>query len=130
MRYIPSGTRVFVATAAVDMRKSFDGLAGLVRNSFSCDPLDGSLYVFLSRRRDYVKILSFDGDGFWVWSKRLERGTFRKMSSASSGKDHIEVAGYELMMILEGLDYRGIRRRPRYNCVDVKKVNSGFEGRA
>ena len=77
MLTIPSNTRISLCTSPVDMRKSFNGLIGIVRNELDADPLAGHLFVFLNKSNTLVKILYWDGDGFAIWFKRLESGTFR-----------------------------------------------------
>ena len=72
----PEGVRVWVATAPVDMRKGFDGLAEVVRAFLGHDPLSGSLFVFCNRSAQRVKILWYDRDGLAIYYKRLDRGTF------------------------------------------------------
>lgn len=126
MKFIPPGTKVYVATSSVDMRRGFEGLSFLVRQSFGCDPLDGSLYVFINRQRDYLKVLSFDGDGQWLWSKRLEKGTFGKKGLFCEGKSHIELSTAELLMLLEGFEFRDVRRRPRYSAESDRTRNFGM----
>ena len=69
---IPSGVSIFLCTTATDMRKSFDGLTGLVRSEFSREPNDGSLFLFINRRRDRIKILYWEAGGFALWYKNLE----------------------------------------------------------
>ncbi len=69
---IPSGVSIFLCTTATDMRKSFDGLTGLVRSKFSREPNDGSLFLFINRRRDRIKILHWEAGGFALWYKTLE----------------------------------------------------------
>jgi transposase len=70
-------TTIFLATAPTDLRKAYDGLAVLVRQSLGQDPLSGSLYVFCNRRRDRIKILFWEEGGYWLCARRLEQGTFR-----------------------------------------------------
>ena len=105
--------KYFLYAQATDMRKSFDGLCGLVRNGLRRNPTGGEVYIFLNRKRDMVKLLFWDRSGFVVYCKRLERGTFeRPLREASSGG--IQLSWEELILILEGISLEGIRRRKRY----------------
>ena len=72
MIHLPASVRVYLCLTACDMRKSFDGLHALVREHLELDAFAGHLFVFASRRRDRIKILYWDRDGFAMWSKRLE----------------------------------------------------------
>ena len=72
MIHLPASVRVYLCTSACDMRKSFDGLYALVRDTLELDAFAGHLFVFANRRKDRVKILYWDRDGFAVWAKRLE----------------------------------------------------------
>ena len=105
--------RVFMCTSPTDMRKGFDTLAALVRDGLGYDPLSGQLFLFVGRRRDRLKILYWDRDGFALWYKRLEQGTFR-MPATKSDATSIELKASELAMLLEGIDLRSIRRRKRF----------------
>ena len=104
-----SAARIFLKRGATDMRKGFDGLSGLVRESFGREPTDGSLFVFVGRRRDMVKALYWDRDGFALWSKRLERGRF-----AVSAEGSAEIGRADLALLLEGVTARVVRRSPRW----------------
>lgn len=110
----PPTVRVFVSLLATDMRRSFDGLAGLTREVIQADPLSGHLFVFFNRRRDRVKVLWWDRSGFAVWYKRLEAGVFRITPPAVEGTPRAELEAAELALILEGIDLAGARRRPRF----------------
>ena len=105
--------RVYLCTSTTDMRKGFDTLAVVVRESLGCDPLSGHLFLFVGRRRDRLKILYWDRDGYALWYKRLEQGTFR-MPLAKPDAASIELKASELAMLLEGIDLRSIRRRKRF----------------
>ena len=103
--------RIFVYTRPTDMRKSFDGLAALVREHLGADPLSGHLFVFRSKRRDRLKLLYWDEDGLVVWAKRLEEGTFQIPEADAAG---IEIKATDLALILGGVDLASAKRRPRY----------------
>lgn len=105
-------TRVFVAVEPVDMRGSFDALAGHVRRLHG-DPLDGHLYLFISRSRRLLKALWFDRTGWAIFAKRLEAGTYQ-IPDAPPGVGQITVDPAQLAMILEGIDLSA-RRRLRYH---------------
>lgn len=110
MLSLPAQVRIFAATEAVDFRKAHDGLVAIVRDHFRDDPFDGSLFVFFNRRRDRIKLLLWDRNGFWLFYKRLERGSFRSL--ARSGRKRFEIDRAELSMLLEGIDLeKGKRRR-------------------
>ena len=113
MLSFPPSVRIFLCAGATDMRKSFDGLAGAAKSSMQLDPMSGHVFVFCNRRRDRLKILFWDRNGFWCLAKRLEEGTFawpdadRTTASPTTTR--------ELMMILEGIDDRVVRLRKRMN---------------
>jgi transposase len=97
--HLPASVRVYLCLTACDMRKSFDSLAALVRSQMELDPLGGHLYVFWSRRKDRVKILYWDRDGFAVWAKRLEEGTYA-LPFCESGEVRREITAQELAALL------------------------------
>jgi len=101
--------RVFVAAEPIDMRGSFDALAGAVRR-LALDPLDGHLYVFLNRRRRLAKVLWFDRSGYCVLAKRLERGTFQ-LPEVPGGASQVLVDASTLASLLAGIDFTASRRR-------------------
>lgn len=105
--------RIYLSTAPTDMRKGFDSLAALVRESLGYDPLGGHLFLFVGRQRDRLKILYWDKDGFAVWYKRLEAGTYRLPAPKSCGAS-VELKASELAMLLAGIDLTSIRRRQRF----------------
>ena len=116
MIHLPASVRVYLCLTACDMRKSFDSLASLVRSQMDLDPLVGHLYVFWSRRKDRVKILYWDRDGFAVWAKRLEEGTYA-LPFCESGEVRGEITAQELAALLSGIDLNQAKRRKRYNRV-------------
>jgi transposase len=119
MMHLPASVRVYLCTSACDMRKSFDGLQALVSETMQLDAFAGHLFVFASRRRDRVKILYWDRDGFAVWAKRLEEGTYA-MPIEDSGERQREITAPELGALLSGIDLSQAKRRKRYRRKSVE----------
>ncbi len=113
MIHLPASVRVYLCTTPCDMRRSFDGLHALVTGVMQLDAFAGHLFVFSNRRRDRVKILSWDRDGFVVWAKRLEEGTYA-MPFSDHGEVRREITGHELAALLSGIDLSQAKRRKRY----------------
>ena len=109
-----SAQRYYLSREPADMRKSYDGLSGLVRQGLGRDPLSGEVFIFLNRRRTMIKILVWDRSGFVLWSKRLEQGTFELPSRPEAGAS-VVLAWEELVMILEGVSLGSVERRKRYS---------------
>lgn len=114
MLMLPPTVRVYVAVEPVDLRKGFDGLACVVRQVIAADPLSGHLFVFFNRRADVTKILFWSRSGFTIVHKRLEKGRFSIPRSPPPGARGIEMEATELALLLEGIDLRGARLRPRW----------------
>jgi transposase len=106
--------RIFLHARPTDMRKSFDGLCGLVRSVLQADPLDGSLFLFVNRRGDRLKILWWDRDGLAIFYKRLESGTF-EMLRPDGNMAAVELDTTELAMLLSGIAFDSAKRRKRYS---------------
>jgi transposase len=105
--HLTAGCRsIFLYDEAVDMRKSFEGLSALVQAAFPGTLLTSSLFVFLNRRRNLIKVLFWDGDGFVIWYKRLEQGTF---PDCFSGRR--ELTRQEYILLLEGVVPKRLNRR-------------------
>ncbi len=113
MLTLPPAVRVYLATEPVDLRKSIDGLSAIVRNHWASDVYSGHLYVFVSRKRDRVKVLFWDRSGFVVYYKRLERGRFR-VRHVPEQAHSVQLEATELAMLLDGIDYRRVRRSARW----------------
>jgi len=111
MLSIPPTVPIFLYTPPADLRKGLDGLSGLVRREFAADPLDGSLFLFINRRRDRLKILHWDGTGYWLYYKLLEAGTFETIPS--NGRC-AQLDSTQLAMLLGGVSLVAARRRKRY----------------
>jgi transposase len=113
MIYLPASVRVYRATSPCDMRRSFDGLHALVNAVMQLDAFAGHLFVFANRRRDRVKILYWNRDGFAVWAKRLEEGTYAMPFGDEQERRH-EITAQELGALLSGIDLSQAKRRKRY----------------
>ena len=103
------GLKVFVAPGVTDLRKGFSGLTALAANQLRQDPRSGHVFAFCNRRRSLIKLLLWDGSGFWVMAKRLESGTFAWPSGAAT--DTVTMSIDELGWLLGGLDPREVTRR-------------------
>lgn len=114
MLSLPPSVRLFVATQPVDGRKGADSLMVIVRDVFGQDPLGGHLFVFFSKRRDRVRVVYWDRNGFAMWSKRLEHGRFCPSFSSDGKLAASTIEAAELALIVEGIDLAGARRRPRW----------------
>jgi transposase len=108
--------RVYLACGNTDLRKSIDGLTVLVKEGFELDPFSTSLFVFCNRNRDKLKILQWDHNGFWLYYRRLERGTFRW---PSSNANPIVVGYRELRWLLDGLSLEQQQAHPEVTARTV-----------
>jgi transposase len=107
-----SDVRIFFCTTPTDMKYSFDRLLGRAQEVFAQNPLDGHLFLFVNRNRDHLKLLFWDRDGYCIWHKRLERGTFQLLTVADAAG--IELSYAQLVRLLGGFDLTTGRRRKRY----------------
>ena len=105
--------KYFVFNGNADMRKGFDGLSGLVRNNLGKDPICGDVFVFFNRTRTHVKLLCWEQDGYAVYYKRLERGSFEIPSQSSDGT--LQITSQTLSRILQGIILSSIKRKKRFN---------------
>lgn len=112
---LPPAVKLYVAVQPVSLRKGFDGLSLYTQTVLRLDPLSGHLFVFFNRKRDQVCLLFWDRSGYVLWKKRLERGRFRLPALVRGAVPSAEIEAAELALILEGLDLRAARRRPRWS---------------
>jgi transposase len=113
MIHLPASVRVYLCLSPTDMRRSFDGLHALVRDHLQLDAFAGHLYIFSHRRKDRLKVLYWDLDGFAVWAKRLEAGSFA-IPTGEPGSTQIEITTEELGALLSGIDMEQVTRHKRY----------------
>lgn len=113
MLSLPSSVRIYFFAAATDMRRGFDGLCAMVRAA-GLDEFSGHLFVFVSRRGDRAKILSWERGGFVLWYKRLEQGQFRR-PDCPLGAAQVPIEPDQLTLLLEGVDLKTVRRPARWS---------------
>src|SRR5450432_352802 len=114
MMFLPRAVRVYFATGAVNLRKSFDGLSNEVRGVLARDPLSGHVFVFLNKRRNQVKLLAWKRGGFTIVHKRLERGTFCFPAQVTGEATSVPIDAHELTMLLEGIELGEARTKARW----------------
>lgn len=105
--------RFYLFQGVTDLRKGFDGLSGLIRHCLQSDPMDGSVYIFINRRRDRMKLLVWQPTGFVLYYKRLERGTF-ELPEWNNSSQKTQLRWETLMMLLSGISLKSVRLRKRY----------------
>lgn len=109
---MPAKTRVYLALGHTDMRKAINGLSIAIENQFEMDPFSGHLFVFCNRRRNIIKILYWQRNGFCLWSKRLEKDRFKWPGCAADLK---EIDQRQLGWLLDGLDFQEVRGHASLN---------------
>jgi transposase len=113
MIHLPASVRIYLCLSPCDMRRSFDGLHALVRDHLQLDAFSGHLYLFANRRKDRLKLLYWDRDGFAIWAKRLEAGSY-VIPTGEAGSYRCEITVEELGALLSGIDLSTATRRKRY----------------
>jgi transposase len=114
MLSLPPTIRIWLSVQPADLRKSFDSLAALVRDGLRGDPLSGDIFVFRNKSADRIKLLLWEEDGYAIWYKRLEKGSFR-FPAAVDGGAQVEVRAADLIMLLAGVDLASVKRAKRYH---------------
>jgi transposase len=123
MLNFPSAVDIFICTQPTDMRKSFDTLSMRVSQLLHQNPMSGHIFVFFNKRRDRIKLLYWDHNGFCLFYKRLERGTFNIYDWNNTSHTSYTTSARELTLILEGIDISRARQLPRYSLgSDVKRA--------
>jgi transposase len=114
MLSLPPTVRIYLAAQPTDLRKSFDSLAALVREGLRGDPLSGDVFVFRNKAADRIKLLVWEEDGYAIWYKRLEAGSYR-FPSAPESLPRVEIRSADLVMLLAGVDLASVKRGKRYH---------------
>jgi transposase len=119
MVLIPSSIRIFLAREPADMRRSFTGLCGLVRDQLGADPCSGHLYCFRNKREDKLKMIYFDRTGLAIWYKRLEQGRFHWPPCSGAS---VELNAAEVAFLLEGVDWKSVKRHKRFSLEKARNL--------
>ena len=118
-----AATRIYLAAGSTDMRKSFNGLYGLVQDRLQCDPMSGHVFLFANAQRNRLKLLFWDGSGLWVCAKRLEKGRFH-WPETSGEETKVVLSHEELALLLGGIDLSGTQRRQWYRRDMTPVINT------
>jgi transposase len=119
MLHLSSACNYYLYLGNTDMRKGFDSLSGLVSSQMQLNALSGSVFIFLNKKHNQVKLLLWEGDGFALYYKRLEEGTF-EVPASDANKESLSVSSQQLQLILQGISLKSVRRRKRYEHAEVK----------
>jgi len=114
MLSVSPGVKIFLYAQAADLRRGYDGLASLVQEAMGGDPLSGSLFLFLNKRANRIKLFYWDRDGYAIWMKRLQSGSFELPTRRSEDSPSVKLTSSELSLILEGIELASVRRRRRF----------------
>ena len=115
--------KIYLHRQPIDMRKSYDGLFGIVKNDLSMDVRTGGLFMFINMRRNRVKLMYWDNDGIAIWQKRLERGSLQHPQPKDNSQ-HLEIDASELHLLLSGIDLASVKRRKRYVAPQLPSASS------
>lgn len=107
-------TKIFLYTRHADLRRGYDGLAAIVHDAMGEDPLSGSLFAFVNKRANRIKLLYWDDDGYAIWMKRLEKGSLELPAIGDAEAASLKITASQLSLMLEGIELASIRRRKRY----------------
>jgi transposase len=118
MLAISKAYRYYLYRRGADMRKGFDGLCGLVSREFLQSPLSGDIFIFFNKPRNRIKLLHWQGDGYALYYKRLERGTY-EIPEANTTSSGVEISAQQLLLIMEGISLMSVKKRKRYVLANI-----------
>ncbi len=114
MLHLNSSTSYYWYNGSADMRKGFDSLCGIVQQHMHSNVLQGGVYIFVNRKRNQIKLLSWEGDGLAIYYKRLEKGEY-ELPSISAGNDCATINSLQLQLILQGIVLNSIKKKMRFS---------------
>lgn len=123
MLSLAPGLQVYLYRKPTDMRRSFDGLYGIVKNEFNLDVRSGGLFLFINKRRTMVKCMYWDTDGIAIWMKRLEQGSLQHPQPATDTQ-HLMMDTTQLQLLLTGIELSSVKRRKRYVAPELSLIGS------
>lgn len=113
MLHLSPACRYYLCCCATDMRKGFDSLSGIVTQQMNMNALNGDVFIFINKKHNQIKLLLWEGDGFALYHKRLEKGTY-ELPAAINNSSSIAITSQQLQLILQGISLKRIHYRPRY----------------
>ncbi len=113
MLHLSAACRYFLYSDKTDMRKGFDSLCGIISSQMKENALGGAVFIFFNKKHNQVKLLLWEGDGFAMYYKRLEQGTY-EIPTASDNKATLSMSSQQLQLILQGISLKSVRKRKRY----------------
>ena len=113
MLHLSASCRYYLYTDAADMRKGFDSLSGIISSCMKLDALSGTVFIFFNKKHNQVKLLFWEGDGFAMYYKRLEKGTY-ELPIINTEINSAIITHQQLQLILQGISLKSVRRRKRY----------------
>lgn len=118
MLHLSAACRYYLYTGTTDMRKGFDSLSGIITSQMNHNALSGAVFIFFNKKHNQIKLLLFEGDGFALYHKRLERGTYELPPTCDDDKQAgLPITNEQLQLILQGISLKSIRKRKRYQHV-------------
>jgi transposase len=118
MLHLSPSCSYYLYRGGTDMRKGFDSLSGMVSSQMRASPLSGSVFIFFNKKHNHVKLLLFEGDGFALYHKRLEKGTY-ELPVCDGKNNSMHISSQHLHLILQGISLKSVRRRKRYQHLPV-----------
>jgi transposase len=115
MLHLSAACKYYLYCGDADMRKGFDSLSGMVSEQMKLNALSGAVFIFVNKRRNQLKLLLWEGDGFSLYYKRLEQGTYELPAGQNNKAGSVNITAQQLLLILQGISLKSIKHRRRYS---------------
>jgi len=126
MLHLNSSTRYYWYQGIADMRKGFDALSGIVQQHMQANVLNGGVYIFINRKRNQIKLLTWEGDGLAIYYKRLEKGVY-ELPSITPDSTSLSIDALQLQLILQGIVLNSVRKKVRFSVSELKSESYAHE---